>query len=326
MKIKESENLLKENLDELSRIFEQYNSFFETDKEFIEQLKSKYNIQTKFIIDIEKNAKAISSLISDMRKLSGEDFFLKLKNFIFGEFSVYIALLKMLFYQVVFYTNKQNVMELVSSSDEPAFNFMGGNYLLLTMNFKKIKNIINQFHFKDIKLRDELVIDNNTELWLVTDMEHDIFPSDINKVGEYTDAATECVRENISGEDFQVLQHEVSELIINAVTHGNKNDLGKIIRLWYSFKDDSYKFIIEDQGAGFQDLEKWNDFNRKRNHAIQSKDMHLMKEYAFYRSETDDTGKGGSTLFGALEYWDSGVIFSNKRNKIVTVKYFYSND
>ncbi|MBN1897298.1 MAG: ATP-binding protein [Spirochaetes bacterium] len=325
MKIKDSENFIKENLVELYKIVEQYVYFLEKNHEFIVYLKKRYNIQDKFILDVEENAKRIYQFIPALRQESEEDFFKSLRDFLYNDYSVFLALLKMLFYQVMFYDNKENVMDLISSSDDPAFDSLVGNYFLLTMNFKKIRNVINQFHFKDIELKDELVVDNNTELWLVTDMEHDIFPSDIHRVQEYTDVIISVAKEHISEEDYKLLQHEVSELIINAIKHGNKNDAARIIRVWYKFQDDLFKFIIEDQGEGFKDLEKWNEFNRKRNQAIRNKNFEMLEQYAFYKSNDfeEEEAKGGSTLFGALEYWDSGLIFNSKRNKIVAVKYFY---
>lgn len=324
MKIKESEKFIRDKLEELHKVTDQYILFFQTNQDFINHLKHKYNINEKFLSDLQKRADDIYKNVSTLKTISKENFFDELRQFLFHNYSVFIDLLKMLFYQIIFYTNKQNIMELIASSDNPAFDFIGGNYLLLTMNFKKIKNAINQFYFKDIKLKDELIIDNNTELWLVSDMEHDIFPSDINKIVEYTETVIKPTSGKISSDDFQVLHHEVSELIINAIKHGNKNDVNKIIRLWYKFQDDCYKFIIEDQGEGFKDLEKWNEFNRERNRAIQIKNIKLMEKFALYRPEGSDNTKGGSTFFGALQYWDSGVIFNSKRNKIVTMKYFYS--
>ena len=37
-------------------------------------------------------------------------------------------------------------------------------------------------------------------------------------------------------------------------------------------------------------------------------------------SEDDD---GGNALFAAVEFWDSGLIYNNKRNKVAALKYTF---
>ena len=46
----------------------------------------------------------------------------------------------------------------------------------------------------------------------------------------------------------------VTECISNAIVHGNKSDKNKLVHLELKMEDDQLKFIIEDEGAGF-DLE-----------------------------------------------------------------------
>ena len=46
-------------------------------------------------------------------------------------------------------------------------------------------------------------------------------------------------------------------------------------------------------------------------------------KYATYKTEQSTENDGGNFLFSALEYWDSGILFSSKRNKLYVMKYFY---
>ncbi len=323
MKIKETEKILKDDILQLQKIVEEYISFFKDNTDFFKLVKDKYNIQNDFLMELEKQSKDLLTVINNLNSLGGESFFQQIKKILLNDYSVFLGLLKMFFYQIIFYTNKQNIVDLISSSDDPAFNFIGGNYLLLTMNFKKIKNLINQFFFKDITLKDELVVDDTTDLWDVSDMQHKIFPSDFYKIREFTNIVTEGIEGVLSEDDLTVLQQQVSELIKNAIKHGNHNDVNKIIKVWYEFNNDYYKVIVEDQGDGFQNLEKWNEFNRKRNEAIVNQDMEKIVQYAAYRNENSDDTDGGNALFAALEYWDSGLIYNKKRNKVLAVKYFF---
>ncbi|MFC2188596.1 ATP-binding protein [Peijinzhouia sedimentorum] len=43
----------------------------------------------------------------------------------------------------------------------------------------------------------------------------------------------------------------VTESVSNAIKHGNKSDKGKSVNLSLTLKDDVIKFVIEDEGKGF---------------------------------------------------------------------------
>jgi len=50
----------------------------------------------------------------------------------------------------------------------------------------------------------------------------------------------------------------VTECVSNAIVHGNRSDANKSVRLELTFLDDQLKFIIEDEGEGF-DYENLQD-------------------------------------------------------------------
>ncbi|AMQ55296.1 ATP-binding protein [Algoriphagus sanaruensis] len=47
----------------------------------------------------------------------------------------------------------------------------------------------------------------------------------------------------------------VTECISNAIIHGNKQDKTKLVHLELKMEDDQLKFIIEDEGSGFDAAE-----------------------------------------------------------------------
>ena len=325
MKILETETHLKKSIENLHAIVEECISSFKNDAGLIKVMNQKYNISEKLLQDIDKKSSDVLDTVLKLKKTSGEAFFNQIKTLLLNDYGTYADLLKMLFYQIVFYTGKLNILDFVTSSDEPTFNKIGGNYLRLTVNFKDIKNTINQFFFKDIKLKDELVVDNSTELWAVTDMEHKIFPSDFLKIREYSAVISRPAEDKIEKSAYILLQQQISEMVKNAIKHGNKNDVNNIVKTWYSFDNEKFKIIVEDQGEGFKDLEKWNEFNQKRNKAIINQDMEMITKLVSFKTKESDDEDGGNALFAAMEYWDSGLIFNNKRNKVLAVKYFFYN-
>ncbi|THB62445.1 MAG: ATP-binding protein, partial [Spirochaetaceae bacterium] len=91
---------------------------------------------------------------------------------------------------------------------------------------------------------------------------------------------------------------------------------------WYYFSEHEARLIVEDEGEGFQDIEKWNDFNRQRIQAFQEQNFAELANFVSYRTDTSDDNDGGNALFAALEYWNAGYVFSEKRNKVAAKKIF----
>ena len=83
--------------------------------------------------------------------------------------------------------------------------------------------------------------------------------------------------------------------------------------------------IIEDEGEGFKDLEKWNEFNKKRNFFFKNKNFEEMASYVSFRTDESDESDGGNALFAAVEYWNSGIVFNNKKNCLAVQKTFPKN-
>ena len=126
--------------------------------------------------------------------------------------------------------------------------------------------------------------------------------------------------------EINLLEQQVSELIKNAVKHGNKSDKSKIVKVWYTFSEEEARMIIEDEGEGFQTIKEWNAFNSRRNECLNNQDYEKLADYVSFRTEESDDNDGGNAMFAALEYWDQGVVFTDKANCVAVGKSFRRKD
>ena len=90
----------------------------------------------------------------------------------------------------------------------------------------------------------------------------------------------------------------------------------------YSFSANHAHIIVEDEGEGFKDLEKWNEFNRKRLDCLRDSNFEELSNYVSFRTRKSDDQDGGNALFAALEYWDGGFVYNDKRNGVAMLKHF----
>lgn len=63
---------------------------------------------------------------------------------------------------------------------------------------------------------------------------------------------------HINDDIYGNIMISVTECVSNAITHGNREDKKKTVRLELRFLDDQIKFIIEDEGEGY-DYQHLND-------------------------------------------------------------------
>ncbi|HQO65986.1 MAG TPA: ATP-binding protein, partial [Spirochaetales bacterium] len=78
----------------------------------------------------------------------------------------------------------------------------------------------------------------------------------------------------------------------------------------------------QDEGEGFKDLEKWNEFNRNRLEILSAQDFEKLSDYVSFRTQKSDDNDGGNALFAALEYWNGGFVFNEARNAVAMLKSF----
>jgi len=169
-------------------------------------------------------------------------------------------------------------------------------------------------HAKEIK------VDENSPLFDRTGMLHKEFPSDFRQIRYFTLLIVQSAPPDIK--EINLLEQQISEVIKNAVKHGNGCDPEKRIRVWYSFSPEHAHLVVEDEGPGFKDIEKWNEFNRRRQKCLEGEDFAALAEYVSFRGERADDNDGGNALFAALEYWNGGFVFNQKRNCVAMLKRF----
>lgn len=169
-------------------------------------------------------------------------------------------------------------------------------------------------------INHEIIVDSHHPLLNPEGMLFKSFPSDFRQVRYFglllVQKAPPTIRE------VNLLEQQITELLKNAVTHGNKNDISKKVSVWYSFQEREARLIVQDEGRGFQDLEVWNDFNRKRRECLEKGDFEKLMEYASFSMFTGDFENGGNALFAALEYWNRGVAFNDAKNTVGVHKIF----
>lgn len=165
----------------------------------------------------------------------------------------------------------------------------------------------------------KLIVDDRNELFDAQGMRYAEFPSDYAKVREY---AAEILRD--CPEAFReegLLEQQLSEIVKNGIKHGNQSDPAKRLRVWYDLRKRA-RFIVEDEGEGFKELEAWNEFFTRRQTALARQDFDTFLRLASYRGPASGPDDGGNSLIAALEYWNGGMIYSAAKNKVGVVRWF----
>jgi len=165
----------------------------------------------------------------------------------------------------------------------------------------------------------KLIVDERNELFNAQGMKSVEYSSDLSKVRLYAAEILQGCDEMFLEENL--LEQQLSELIKNAVKHGNKCNPERKIRVWYDLRNRA-RFIVEDEGQGFTNLESWNDFFMLRQKALYEQDFDAFLTLANYRGPESDETDGGNSLISALEYWNGGIIYNGKKNKVGVIRWF----
>ena len=166
----------------------------------------------------------------------------------------------------------------------------------------------------------QIRVDGKSPLFDTTGMFHKTFPSDFRQIRYFTLLVVQKAPGEIK--EINLLEQQISELIKNAVKHGNKSDPQKNVQVWFQFDEDSARLIVQDEGKGFARLEEWNEFNRRRTECFQTQDFEQMAQFVSFTTPDSDEHDSGNALFAALEYWDSGIVYSEARNRVAVAKSF----
>ena len=174
---------------------------------------------------------------------------------------------------------------------------------------------------KPLLIVRKLLVDDRNELFDAQGMKYVEYPSDLSQVRKYSAEILRGCPEPFLEENL--LEQQLSELIKNGIKHGNQGNPSKLIRVWYDLRKRA-RFIVEDEGAGFTSLDSWNEFFRKRQTALWEEDFDTFLDLASYRGPHSDDSDGGNSLIAALEYWNGGMIYNGKRNKVGVVRWYSS--
>lgn len=166
----------------------------------------------------------------------------------------------------------------------------------------------------------EIKVDEGSPLFAKSNLLYKEFPSDYRQIRYFTLRIVQSAPLEIK--EINLLEQQISEIIKNAVKHGNRCDPEKKVRVWYEFGSSSAHLIVEDEGEGFKGLESWNEFNRKRLEKLAEQDFEGLADYVSFRTPASDDNDGGNALFAALEYWNGGFVYNTKRNAVAVFKSF----
>lgn len=168
-----------------------------------------------------------------------------------------------------------------------------------------------------------MLLEDDHELFSTKGMYYKEFPSLFNQIRAFALFIVQKAPEGFK--EVNLLEQQVSEVVKNAIKHGNRCVPSKKIKVWYEFDEQKKitRLIIHDEGEGFKDLEVWNDFFDKRHVAFSNGDFEEMLKYAAFKTEKSDEDDGGNALFAAVEYWNIAYGFSKlHRNKVVAARRF----
>ncbi len=166
----------------------------------------------------------------------------------------------------------------------------------------------------------ELRSDENDPLFDKTNMLYKEFPSDFRQIRYFTLLIVQSAPLEIK--EINLLEQQISEVIKNAVKHGNECDINKKVKVWYSFSPTHAHIIVQDEGEGFKDLEKWNEFNRNRLQCLHEQNFEDLSNFVSFKTQKSDDQDGGNALFAALEYWNGGFVYNGKKNGVAMLKKF----
>jgi translation elongation factor EF-1beta len=194
---------------------------------------------------------------------------------------------------------------------------------MMHQNYRALKELIAGYFVDQYKSSYELICDHDSPLFDIQGLKSMSIRSELALIRP---TAVTMLRElgvsdRIDDSELQVLEEQISEIVKNAVIHGNRKEPEKTVSIWFGLDEKSFRLIVEDQGSGFANLEEWNEFNRKRNEALKKGDMEEIINYVQYRTPDSTEHDGGNALFAAVEFWDSSLVYNYRRNKVAALKY-----
>jgi anti-anti-sigma factor len=165
-----------------------------------------------------------------------------------------------------------------------------------------------------------ILVDGASPLFRTDKMYHKEFYIDFFQIRRLSNLISRQAPPEIR--EINMLEQQISELIKNAVKHGNKNDKTKAVKIWFYFSATHAHLIVEDEGSGFHGIEEWNEFYRNKIECYKNQDYERMMSYLAFKTPDSDETDGGNALFAAVEYWNEGIVFNETRNAVAVRRRF----
>jgi hypothetical protein len=165
----------------------------------------------------------------------------------------------------------------------------------------------------------KLLVDGRNQLFDARGMKEFRFRGDYSMVRAYAkEVLADCPPEFRDG---TLLEQQVSELIKNGIKHGNRKDPAKTLTVWCDTRR-RVRLIVEDEGEGFVDLDRWNEFYEERQRALFERRFDDFLSLASWRGPRSEEEDGGNSIIAALEYWNGGMIYNDRRNKVGVMRWY----
>lgn len=219
-------------------------------------------------------------------------------------------------YQVVFCGAKGSVARVIELTKLYGFLPLEHDREAAIARFQPV----DEEHVTKDEIR-QLLVAGSSPLFDTRGMYHKEFNIDLSQIRRLSNLIAQRAPQHLR--DINILEQQISELIKNAVKHGNKNDRNKSVKIWFEFTEETARMIVEDEGEGFQQLEEWNEFYRNKIECYRAQDFDGMMEYLTFRTSSSTDEDGGNAMMAAVEYWNSGVVFNEKRNAIAVMRSFH---
>lgn len=165
-----------------------------------------------------------------------------------------------------------------------------------------------------------ILVDDRHPHFDTSGMHHKAVNIDFQRIRYISHVITQSAPDSIK--EYNLLEQQVSEIVKNAVRHGNRNDITKEVKIWWKFTPEEAHLIVEDQGPGFRNVDEWNHFYKKRMECFLQGNPEDMMDYLSYRTEDSVPDDGGNALFAAIEYWNGGYVLNGKKNAVALKRKF----
>jgi serine/threonine-protein kinase RsbW len=119
-------------------------------------------------------------------------------------------------------------------------------------------------------------------------------PSDPEKI-QVVERRTErfATRIGLSEDDIDSLGIAVTEVVSNAIKHGNRGDISKKVHIEFILDDDKVKVVIRDEGKGFDPDDIANPLDPENLYKDSGRGIFIVKElmddvkYRFHKKGTE---------------------------------------